>query len=241
MKVVAMIPARYGSTRFPAKMLAPVLGVPLIVRTYKNIIATGLFEDVIVVTDSDEIENVIKDNGGKVLRSRIKHDCGTDRIAEVAGDVDADIIINVQGDEPFLDAKPLELVIALFKDSNINAASLVSEMSNIEEINDPNKVKVVLDKNSFAIYFSRSPIPFQRNPDINVTYYKHIGIYAFRKEALIQFAKWGKSPLESVEALECNRFVDNKMPLAMAVTNHETIAIDTSDDLLIAEQWLKEQ
>lgn len=234
-----MIPARFGSTRFPGKMLVPILGIPLIVRTYNNIVATGLFQEVIVVTDSDEIESTVQDNGGKVLRSKKEHDCGTDRIAEVAGNIDADIIINVQGDEPFLQATPLKRVLELFGDNNVKAASLVAEIKKKEDIDNPNNVKVVLDSKMNAIYFSRSPIPFQRNTDIDVTYYKHIGIYAFRKQSLLQFAELGKSRLENIEALECNRFVENNMLLAMTITDHQTIAIDTIDDLHYAEMWLK--
>lgn len=240
MNAVAMIPARIGSTRFPRKMLATINNVPLIVRTYQNILATNLFTDVYVVTDSDDIEEVVKSAGGKVLRSIKEHECGTDRIAEVAENIDADVIINVQGDEPFLDKKPLTKLLHLFNDHVIQSASLVEVLDN-SLITDPNKVKVVLDKNDFAIYFSRSPIPYLRNQEINPTYYKHVGIYAFRKDTLLKFAACGTSTLENIEQLECNRFIENGMPIKMAVTDHKTIAVDTVEDIAVAESYLNNQ
>lgn len=238
MKVVAMIPARYGSTRFPAKMLAHVAGKPLIVLTYENINATRLFSDVYVVTDSDGIQQAIEEVGGKVLRSKKEHECGTDRIAEVAADIAADIIINVQGDEPFLEKDPLEKLIKLFQSEEVKAASLIEPITEVSVIHDPNKVKVVLNTEMYAVYFSRSPVPYLRDAAIDHQYYKHVGIYAFRKEALLEFASWQPAALELAEKLECNRFVEYGMPIKMAVTEHVTIAVDTPDDIAIAEAWL---
>lgn len=234
-----MIPARYGSTRFPGKMLASIAGKPLIIRTYENILATGLFSEVFVVTDDNRIEEAVVSLGGKVLRSKKEHECGTDRIAEVANDIDADIIINVQGDEPFLSKEPLERLIHLFDEGNVQAASLVEVLIDADAINDPNKVKVALNPDNYAIYFSRSPIPYHRDKNITPQYYKHIGIYAFRKDALLKFASWEQTPLEKAEQLECNRFIENGMPIKMAVTDHNTIAVDTPDDLGKAEEWFK--
>lgn len=240
MNAVAIIPARIGSTRFPRKMLATINHVPLIVRTYQNILATNLFTDVYVVTDSDDIEMIVKSAGGKVLRSIKEHECGTDRIAEVAENIDTDIIINVQGDEPFLDKKPLTKLLHLFNDHAVQSASLV-EVLDSSLVTDPNKVKVVLDKDDYAIYFSRSPIPYLRNQEIKPTYYKHVGIYAFRKDTLLKFAACGTSTLENIEQLECNRFIENGMPIKMAVTDHKTIAVDTIEDIAVAESYLNNQ
>ncbi len=240
MNAVAMIPARIGSTRFPRKMLATINHVPLIVRTYQNILATNLFTGVYVVTDSDDIEEIVKSAGGKVLRSIKEHECGTDRIAEVAENIDADIIINVQGDEPFLDKKPLTKLLHLFNDHAVQSASLV-EVLDSSLVTDPNKVKVVLDKDDYAIYFSRSPIPYLRNKEIPPTYYKHVGIYAFRKDTLLKFAACGTSTLENIEQLECNRFIENGMPIKMTVTDHKTIAVDTIEDIAVAESYLNNQ
>lgn len=238
MRVVAMIPARYGSTRFPGKMLADIAGKPLIVRTCENINATGFFNEVYVVTDSDEIQAAVEQSGGKVLRSIKEHDCGTDRIAEVAGSIDADIIINVQGDEPFLEKEPLEKLLNLFDDKQVQAASLVEPINDSKAINNPNKVKVVLTPDMYAIYFSRSQVPYLRDKNITHQYYKHIGIYAFRKEALLKFSSWQPTPLEKAEQLECNRFIENGMPIKMAVTDHVTVAVDTKEDIAAAEAWL---
>lgn len=239
MKVVALIPARYGSTRFPGKMLAMIRGKSLIRRTYESARNTGLFSQVIVVTDSDEIEQEVKSVGGEVLRSSNEHETGTDRIAEVAGNIDADVIINIQGDEPFMQHEPLARLIRLFEeDKSLPAGSLVLETRDEEIINNPNRVKVLLKPDGSAIYFSRSPVPYRRNMDINPVYYIHIGIYAFRKEALLQFASWKPSWLERVEQLECIRFVEYGMQIKLAVTQHVSVAVDTPEDLEKAEAYL---
>lgn len=242
MKVVALVPARIGSTRFPRKMLAEIKGVPLICRTYESVKNTDLFEDVIVVTDSDEIKNVVEAVGGKVVMSDKKHETGTDRIAEVANGIDADVFINVQGDEPFIDKDPLKKLVDLFKEDNgseLQAASLVKPTEDHIIVNNPNRVKVLLRPDMFAIYFSRSVVPFTRNRLIEHGYYIHVGIYAFRKAALLQFASWEPQQLEKVEQLECNRFIEYGMPIKMAVTHHETIAVDMPEDIIKAEAHLE--
>ena len=244
MKVIALIPARIGSTRFPAKMLTQIKGKALITRTYETAVATGLFAEVIVVTDSDEIQREVENAGGKVLRSKKEHESGTDRIAEAAADITADVVINIQGDEPFIQKGPLEQLIDLFRGEDgtkLEAASLVQPTKDSAVINNPNKVKVVLRPDNYAIYFSRSPVPYLRDTTIDHTYYIHIGIYAFRKDALIRFASWQPSPLELVEKLECNRFIEYKMPVKMAVTEHTSIAVDTPEDVAIAEAYLEQR
>lgn len=244
MKVVALIPARIGSTRFPAKMLTLIKGKALITRTYETAVGTGLFAEVIVVTDSDEIQQEIERAGGRVIRSKKEHESGTDRIAEAAADIQADVIINIQGDEPFIQKRPLEQLIDLFKGvegADVQAASLVQPTKDQAIINNPNKVKVVLRPDNHAIYFSRSPVPYLRDTAIDHTYYIHIGIYAFRKDALIRFASWPPSPLELVEKLECNRFIEYSMPIKMALAEHTSIAVDTPEDVAIAEAYLEQQ
>lgn len=243
MKVVALIPARIGSTRFPAKMLTLIKGKALITRTYEAAVSTGLFAEVIVVTDSDEIQQEVERAGGKVLRSQKEHESGTDRIAEAAADIAADVVINIQGDEPFIQKHPLQQLIDLFKGDegvDVQAASLVQPTKDQAVINNPNKVKVVLRPDNYAIYFSRSPVPYLRDTAIDHTYYIHIGIYAFRKDALIQFAAWQPSPLELVEKLECNRFVEYQMPIKMAFAEHTSIAVDTPDDVAVAEAYIEQ-
>lgn len=242
MKAIALIPARIGSTRFPGKMLAKIKGKALISRTYEAAVNTGLFTQVIVVTDSDDIEQEILSVGGQVLRSGKEHESGTDRIAEVAAGLDADVIINVQGDEPFITREPLAKLLNLFEGNEgqeVQAASLVLETKDKDIINNPNKVKVLLRADGYAIYFSRSAVPYHRDETIEHTWYIHIGIYAFRKEALIQFAAWQPSPLEVIEKLECNRFIDYKMPIKMAITEHTSIAVDMPEDVAAAEAYLE--
>lgn len=242
MKVVALIPARIGSTRFPAKMLAKIKGKALICLTYDAAVNTKLFDEVIVVTDSDEIQHEVERNRGKVLRSGREHESGTDRIAEVAPKLDADVVVNIQGDEPFIEKAPLEQLLNLFKGedgSSVQAGSLVLATKDKEIINNPNRVKVLLREDGYAIYFSRSAVPYQRDETIDHTYYIHIGIYAFRKDALIKFAGWAPSPLEVIEKLECNRFIDYNMPIKMAISNHTSIAVDTPEDVAAAELYME--
>ena len=244
MKAIALIPARIGSTRFPGKMLVKIKGKALISRTYEAAVNTHLFTQVIVVTDSDDIQQEIEAIGGKVLRSKREHESGTDRIAEVAAGLDADIIINVQGDEPFIEKEPLAKLLHLFEGKDgeeVQAASLVLETKNKSIINNPNKVKVLLREDDHAIYFSRSAVPYHRDETIDHTYYIHIGKYAFRKDALIKFAAWQPSPLENVEKLECNRFIDYNMPIKMAVTTHTSIAVDMPGDVEAAEAYMTEK
>ena len=214
MKTIAVIPARYASTRFPAKLMQDLGGKTVILRTYEASVATGLFDDVFVVTDSDLIYNEIISNGGKAIMSIKEHESGSDRIAEAVADIDADIVVNVQGDEPFTEKGPLEQVLSVFKndtDKKVDLASLMREITNEDDINNPNNVKVVVDQNGFALYFSRSVIPYPREKNVGVRYFQHIGIYAFRKQAIMDFYSLPMKSLEASEKLEQLRLACTKL------------------------------
>ncbi len=242
MKIIAMIPARYSASRFPGKLMKDLGGKPVILRTYEATLKTNLFDDVFIVTDSDVIFNTIKNAGGKVIMSSKEHECGSDRIAEAVENMDVDIVINVQGDEPFVDVVSLSKLIDIFKSDKkkeIDLASLKVEIKNKEDINNPNNVKVITDVNNLAIYFSRSAIPFHRDQTIKVKYYKHKGVYAFRKQALIDFYKTPITPLEAAEKIEAIRYQELGKKIKMVETNVESIGIDTPEDLEKAINYLK--
>ena len=232
-KVIAVIPARYNSTRFPGKMMEILGNRTIITTTYQNVLETGLFDEVFVATDSELIFDEISKNGGKAVMTG-EHETGSDRIAEAVQNIDCDIVINVQGDEPFLKKEPLKQLIDVFyKDEKkkISLASLKIQLRESEEIRNPNNVKVITDNNGFALYFSRSVIPFQRELSYDVKYYKHIGVYAFRKEALIKFSSLEMTPLEISEKLEQLRYLENGMKIKMVETDFVGIGIDTPEDL----------
>ncbi|WP_139958042.1 3-deoxy-manno-octulosonate cytidylyltransferase [Flavicella sediminum] len=242
MKVIAMIPARFEASRFPGKLLKDLAGKPVIIRTYEATKNTNLFDDVYVITDSEVIKKAVEENGGKVFMSLTEHDCGSDRIAEAAKEIDADIVVNVQGDEPFTRKEPLADLIDVFKkdvDSKIDLASLVHPMTNWEDIENPNNVKVVMDKDNHVMYFSRSPIPYPRDKTIVTTYFKHIGIYAFRKSALIEFTKMPMQQNEATEKLEGIRFLEYGKKIKMVETPYQVIGIDTPSDLDLANDLWK--
>jgi 3-deoxy-manno-octulosonate cytidylyltransferase (CMP-KDO synthetase) len=236
-KIVAAIPARYAATRFPGKLMQILRNKPIIRHVYDNTVATGLFNDVFVVTDSELIYNEISNNDGKAIMSKRAHESGSDRIVEAIEYMDVDVIVNVQGDEPFIKKEPLEKLVRLFNDPAVQVASLMRKISK-EEATNPNNVKVVVDKNGDALYFSRSPIPFQRNNEISVDYYLHVGVYGYKKEALLRFTKWPQSVLEKTEKLEQLRYLDNGISIRMAETDYINIAIDTSEDLEKAKKLL---
>ena len=241
MKLIAMIPARYGATRFPAKLIQDLCGKPVIVHTYERVADTRLFDEVYVVTDDDRIEKAIREVGGKVIRSKKEHNSGSDRLAEASRDLDVDIIVNVQGDEPFTDKENLQKVIDIFaKDltKSIAVASLMERITDPDDIANPNNVKVVVNKFGEALYFSRNIIPFPRDPNTKVSYYKHIGIYAYRKEALQQFTELPPSLLEETEKLEQLRYLENGFKIRLALTDIPTIGIDTPEDLERARKRL---
>lgn len=213
-------------------------GMSVIRRTYEAARNTGLFQEVIVATDSDEIEKEIRSVGGGVFRSMRPHESGTDRIAEAAEGLSTDLIINIQGDTPFIKKDPLEKLIALFQDPTVSVASMMQVLEKQQEIDDPNFVKVAIDRNNNALFFSRSRIPFPRDPDQPVTYYEHIGVYAFRKHALMNFVRWPVGELELIEKIECLRFLENGVPIRMLAVDYLGVEIDTPDDLKKAENLL---
>ena len=234
MKIIAVIPARYASTRFPAKLMQDLGGKSVIVRTYEAAIATNLFDDVFVVTDSTLIYNEIIAHNGKAIMSIKEHESGSDRIAEAVENIAVDVVVNVQGDEPFIDKKPLEELIEVFKkdnDKKVDLASLMFQITDKEEINSPNNVKVIVDQQNFALYFSRSVIPFPREENVGVRYMKHIGIYAFRKQALLDFYSLPMLSLEASEKLEQLRYLEYGKRIKMVETAHGSIGIDTPEDL----------
>ncbi|AWA30871.1 3-deoxy-manno-octulosonate cytidylyltransferase [Flavobacterium magnum] len=234
MKVIAVIPARYASTRFPAKLMQDLGGKPVIQRTYESALQTGLFDEVFVVTDSPIIHQAIVSAGGRAIMSIREHESGSDRIAEAVETMDVDIVVNVQGDEPFIDAEPIAKLIQVFRDDTAHQTDLASLMCQVtasEDINNPNNVKVVVDQNGFALYFSRSVIPYPRDPDAGVRYFRHIGVYAFRKQALLDFYRLPMKSLEASEKLEQLRYLEFGKRIRMVETSHAGIGIDTPEDL----------
>ncbi|WP_306350371.1 3-deoxy-manno-octulosonate cytidylyltransferase [Flavobacterium sp. '19STA2R22 D10 B1'] len=241
MKIIAVIPARYASTRFPAKLMQDLGGKTVILRTYEATVATGLFQDVFVVTDSDIIFKEIVSHGGKAIMSVATHESGSDRIAEAVKNMDVDIVVNVQGDEPFTQKEPLEKVLSVFngpESAAIDLASLMREITNKEEINNPNNVKVIVDQTDYALYFSRSVIPYPRDENAGVRYFQHIGIYAFRKQAILDFYSLPMRSLEASEKLEQLRYLEYGKRIKMVETNHVGIGIDTPEDLEKARKML---
>lgn len=236
-----MIPARYAATRFPGKLMQLLEGKPVIRHTYENTVATGLFDEVIVVTDSEIIFTEIIAAGGNAVMSINRHESGSDRIAEATEKTDADIIVNVQGDTPFVKRRPLEKLLNQFDDTTVQVASMMQRLTKEEDIFDPNFVKVAVDKNSNALFFSRSVIPYPREKNYPTVYFEHIGVYAFRKQALIQFTQWPMTPLETAEKIECLRYLENGVPMRMIEVDYMGIEIDTPEDLDKAAGLLKAQ
>lgn len=243
MKVIAMIPARYAASRFPGKLMKDLCGKPVIIRTYEATKKTNLFDEVYVVTDSDIIYNTIIEYGGKAIRSVAEHESGSDRIAEAVANMDVDIVVNVQGDEPFTKREGLEKLLDIFhrdSEKKVDLGSLMSEVKNLDDIRNPNVVKVVVNNKNQALYFSRSPIPYVRDTSINHPVYRHIGIYAFRKQALLDFANWEMCGLEATEKIECIRFLEYGKTIELAINNEETIGIDSPEDLEKAIKYMQE-
>jgi 3-deoxy-manno-octulosonate cytidylyltransferase (CMP-KDO synthetase) len=238
-RIIALIPARYAATRFPGKLMQ-VLGDKTVIRhTYDATVATGLFDEVIVVTDSEIIQTELTLAGATVVMSRNEHESGSDRIAEAAAEMDVDIILNVQGDTPFVKTAPLKKLLEQFDDPSVQVASMMQVLHKEEEINDPNFVKVAVDEKMNSLFFSRSPIPYRRDPTAPVTYYEHIGVYAFRKRALLDFSSWPLTPLETSEKIECLRYLEHGIPLRMVVVDYMGVEIDTPEDLERAAKLLQ--
>ena len=242
MKIIAVIPARYQASRFPGKLMQPLGDSTVIGQTYKNVLQTALFSEVIVATDNDAIQNEIETFGGSVFRSKKEHECGSDRIAEAVEHSDADIVINIQGDEPFLNQNSLKALLEVFEtdlNKEIDLASLMIPFNEKKEVENPNNVKVIVDQFNCALYFSRIPIPFYRDKELPKNYFKHIGVYAFRKEALLNFSSTEMTPLEQAEKIECIRYLEQGKKMKMVLTHEISIGIDTPEDLNKAQQFLK--
>ena len=241
MKIVAVIPARYQASRFPGKLMQILGDKTVISTTYQNVVETNLFDEVFVATDSELIFNEITLMGGNAVMTS-DHETGSDRIAEAVANIECDIVVNVQGDEPFLKTEPLKKLISVFyddKEEKISLASLKIKLIEIEEIENPNNVKVITDHDDFALYFSRSVIPFPRETTIKADYFKHIGVYAFRKNALLNFAKLKMRALEIAEKIECIRYLEYGMKIKMIETDFVGVGIDVPEDLEKARLILK--
>ena len=241
MKIIAIIPARYEATRFPGKLMQKLGDKTVISTTYQNVVETQLFDEVFVATDSEIIFEEILSLGGKAVMTG-QPETGSDRIAEAIENIDCDIVINVQGDEPFLKLDPLKQLIEVFKNDEkeeISLASLKIKLTEKEEIENPNNVKVITDQNGFALYFSRSVIPYPRETSVTAEYFKHIGVYAFRKNALLNFAKLSMTPLEIAEKIECIRYLECGMKIKMIETDFLGVGIDVPEDLEKAREILK--
>ncbi len=237
-----MIPARYSASRFPGKLMQDLGGKTVIRRTYEATVATNLFDDVFVVTDSSVIYDEIVNHGGKAIMSKKEHDCGSDRIAEAVEFMDTDIIINVQGDEPFTEQTSLKSLIDVFKaddNKDIDLASLMVEITDEADINNPNNVKVIVNQENSALYFSRSPIPYPRATNVGARYFKHIGVYAFRKSAILDFYRLPMLPLEASEKIECIRYLEYGKRIKMVETHIQGVGIDTPEDLERAKKIWK--
>ena len=237
MKITALIPARLNSSRFNGKLMMDLCGKPVITRTYDAALATNLFSSVIVVTEDYEIHDEIISNNGNSILIEKEYNSGTDRIADACCKIETDIVINIQGDEPFIDNQSLDKLVNIFKNDSrneINYASLMKSLNNEQDINNPNNVKVSVDNNSFAINFSRKPISSITALSEEV-FYKHIGVYAFRKNALIEFYNQDMTPLEKSEKIECLRYIENRKKIKMILTDFEGISIDTPIDLEYAK------
>lgn len=243
LRIIAMIPARFEASRFPGKLMEDLNGKTVIRRTYEAAVNTNLFDDVFVITDSDVIHNEIVSHNGKSIKSIKEHECGSDRIAEAVQDMDVDIVVNVQGDEPLIDEPSLRKLLEVFNndpEKKIDLASLKTPMVESEEITNPNNVKVITNKDNLALYFSRFPLPYPRDTNSGVTYFKHIGVYAFRKEALMDFYSLPMLQLEATEKIECIRYLEYGKNIKMVETNFKGIGIDTPEDLERARKLFTE-
>ncbi len=246
MKFIGIIPARYASTRFPGKPLAVLGGKTVIQRVYEQV--SSVLDDVYVATDDDRIYNHVTEFGGKVVMTSPDHKSGTDRIEEAATKIGGnfDVIVNIQGDEPFITRQQIETVCACFDDENTQIATLAKPFgSDINAIDNPNSPKLVMDVNNYALYFSRSVIPFIRGKEHDTwagefPFLKHIGVYAYRREILRQVTQLPQSPLEKAESLEQLRWLQNGYKIKVGLTDVETVGIDTPEDLQRAEEFLKQ-
>lgn len=240
-KVTAIIPARYESSRFPKKLTYELLGKPIIIAVYDNVKAVKKIDDCIIATDSKEIMDICEKNNAKAVMTSSSHTSGTSRITEVAKNIESDIIINVQGDEPLIEESVLNPLIDAFDDNNVDIATLKTIIDNDSHlVKDENAVKVVTDINDYAMYFSRAPIPYKRaDQNINAQYYKHIGVYAFRKDILLKIENLQECSYENIEKLEQLRWLYNGIKIKVLETKKFIHGIDTREDLEFVQNYLR--
>lgn len=231
MKKIAFIPARYAATRFPGKLMQKIGDQSIISMVYNNAREMELFDDVVVATDSDIIAGEIDRIGGKFIKSKHEHQSGSDRIAEACKNMQVDVVVNIQGDEPFIKKQPLEDLLKSFKDETVRVASLMQKFPDNESHENSNIVKVVCNRFNDALYFSRSVIPYKRNKSVEEVFYRHVGVYAYRKDVLLQFTEWPMGVLEKMEMLEQLRYLENGVSIRMVETNEASVGIDTPEDL----------
>jgi 3-deoxy-manno-octulosonate cytidylyltransferase (CMP-KDO synthetase) len=250
MKILGVIPARYGATRFPGKPLADICGKPMVLHVYDRAKQAKSLTDLYVATEDERIMKVVEQAGGKAIMTSASHQSGSDRLGEVASKIEADIIVNIQGDEPLLEPKMIdEMVQPLIDDKTILMGTLKKRIVNPEDLQNPNIVKVVCDKQGFALFFSRSLIPYPKTgwKDASIqglagselAFYKHLGLYAYQKEFLLQFTKLPVSPIEKIEGLEQLRVLDNGYRIKVVETQFDTIAVDTPEDLERVKQVIQ--
>jgi len=240
MKFLGVIPARYGSSRFEGKPLANIHGKTMIEWVYKRALQSNL-DKIVVATDDERIEKAVKEFGGEVIMTSKTHETGTDRIAEVAKHFkDYEVIVNIQGDEPLISSNVINLLIEPFRiEKNLQMATLKYKLDSMEDVDNVNNVKVITDKNNFAIYFSRNPIPFPRNLNIE-NYYKHIGIYAYKRDFLIEYSLMPQTSLELSESLEQLRVLENGYKIKVIETKEKILGVDTPEDLNRVINYIKE-
>ncbi|NIA15824.1 MAG: 3-deoxy-manno-octulosonate cytidylyltransferase [Nitrospiraceae bacterium] len=244
-KVLTIIPARFASTRFPGKIIAPLAGKPLVVHTYERALQARLVSDVVIATDAQEVAEAVRPFGANVVMTRPDHPSGTDRIAEVAANTDADIIVNVQGDEPLIDPNTIDATIRpLLDEPGLPMATVRHQITDPDKIADPNIVKVIADASGHAIYFSRTPIPYIRDEADRAAnpacYWQHIGLYVYRRDFLLEYAQMPQTPLEQLEKLEQLRVIENGYSIAVVGTEYTCVGVDTPEDLELVRSMLEQ-
>ncbi len=240
MSTIGVIPARYASTRFPAKVMAKIAGKPMIQHVWEKARQCKELDDVLIACDHPDVFKAASSFGAKVRMTNPEHPSGTDRIAQAVSDLEFDIIVNIQGDEPFIDPKSIDALAALLKnDPTCQMGTVIKEITDDADFMNPNVVKCVIDDQGYALYFSRAPIPFNRNAQAPTVMkrYKHLGLYAYRSDFLVQYKDWPKGVLESIEQLEQLRVLEHGVKIKTTTTAYESIAVDTPEDLIKAEQW----
>ncbi len=240
MKTIGVIPARFASSRFPAKVLANIAGKPMIEHVWKRAKQCRHLDDVLIACDHQDVFKAAVGFGAKAVMTSVNHLSGSDRIAEVVSSLAVDIVVNIQGDEPFVDSGAVDhLVVLLKNDPDCLMGTVIKEITDEKDFQNPNVVKCVIDSKGYALYFSRAPIPYNRNATkpLGLKQYKHFGLYAYRKNFLLQYKDWPKSILETTEQLEQLRVLEKGYRIRTVVTTAESLAVDTPQDLKKAEAW----